>query len=286
MQELKYEQLEISLHYFIYEKESHQINALIHNYFEFELLTALYRLSELTSYFEIDIRAPKEGGYIEDLILKIFNPENFDFIQNVLFSFLGYFFSKKINKTEDIKNRLEILQKLKEEYEKGKMSKKEIDILIQNDRKLKKAMSEYFKIIDDERRINGVEVTVSSKGTELYTKKIDRTDFQTHYNHVEKDITLDELELVKDARIRIEIPVLSRVSTRKWCGIYHGIKIMFNIEDTFFLDEVHQGNVIFGANTFIECDLEIGYSPSITSDGGLKYSKPHYTVTKVHHVLQ
>lgn len=287
MEERNDKQIVISLHYYLEDEGVHQLNAFTHLYIEFELLHALLRLSELTKYFDVDIRVPKEGGFLEELIITNLNPDFIEFIKTVLVAYLSYYFTKKINTPENTRKRLEIAQKLKEEYENGKITQSEIDIYIQGDKKLKKIMEEYFKNIDTAKEIKGIEVVMSSQDEELCKTKIERSDFQTHYRHVEKDIIYDGETLVKNAILRIEIPILSSVSTRKWSGIYHGKKLSFNIKDTKFLDKVHQGNVTFGANTSIECDLEIGYIPSISHDGGLnKYPKPHYTVIKVHRVLQ
>ena len=280
MQYLLDNQIKISFHYQLEKDDAHQINAFSHNYSELELLCAITKLIELTGYFNVDVCVPKKGSFIDLLIINGFEISSFGVLTEVLGSFFKNYFTKKEKSLENIERYLRIRDYLKNEYEIGNITKEEIDIIIQHDRRLKKIMRKYFELIDKD--IKSINVTASYQNEELFSYTIDSNDFESHFYSTGEDITYQGLELVKNARIIIEIPVFSRVSKRKWSGIYQGDRISFTISDQDFLDEVHQGHIAFNANSTIKCDLEIYYPPLHTSDGNeIKYSKPRYRVTNV-----
>ena len=280
MYNLDTNQIEISLHYNFEKDGIHQINAFTHNFFEFELLMAFSRLTEIIGYFNVDICAPNKGSFIDNIVINGFELGGIDTLITALRSFFKLFFSKE-SKIDNIQKYYDVTKKMKKDFEEGRISKEEIEIIINHDKKLKKIMGKYFEFVSTE--IKSIDVTASSQGKELFSHTIESHNFNTQTCSTEEDFNYDEHVLVKHARITIETPVLSIASKRKWSGFYHGKRISFTISDTAFLNAVHQGKVNFNANTIIDCNLDINYKPVYTHDEKIiKYSKPFYRVTTVY----
>lgn len=126
--------LDLQLHYFIADIDSHVMDAKIHNEAERYLLKAI---SELQKYVNCEIiiktEAKSEGGLKETLNI-ICDKST---IKNLLIPFIASFFRPAISKTDEIKNRVEIAEHIKD----GNFSQEEAEILLSNDKTLKNGLA-------------------------------------------------------------------------------------------------------------------------------------------------
>lgn len=144
----------LQLHYFIAGDVPHAMDAKIHNESERYLLKAI---SELQKYVGCDIsvrvEAKNEGGIIDNLLLICDKIDISGTLTALLAGFTGSFFRPAIHKTDEIKNRIEIAEKIKS----GDFSKEEAEILLRGDKQLKKWISKYYEVISKEETITQIE---------------------------------------------------------------------------------------------------------------------------------
>jgi hypothetical protein len=242
--------IEFQLHYFLEDKNSHIMNANIHNESEHYMLTAIKNLQK---YLECEIKVevlPKEkGGLIN--IYRVFVENPVIVILSAVFgAWANNFFRPAIHKTDEQKNRIEIIEKLKQ----GNFTKEELDFIIQSDGELSKLKSLYYKNISKEPTILKIETeTYTDKKTAQEKTEIKKIQFIGHIIEKSENITSTEVQ----ATIYIVAPVL--ISGRKlpWRGIYISQPIEFRVEDKKFLKQVYNHEIKFGTGTSITCTLKI-----------------------------
>lgn len=244
-------ELEIKLHYKLKEEGVHQMDAKVHNECEHQFLLALEALKTYTGDYHIEVRVPQNGGIIDEFIVFI-NPDISDFIKIILTAFFTYYFTKRLNKKEDILRSLEIIEKIKEQ----KLTKEEALIVVSNDTKLRKIVSNYYKSAEKEPQITMIETIANEIDSqeEISSSKIEKQEFQSHILVTE---CTEQTELVEGTTIAVFSPVLQKGHGKIWNGIYSGKPIPFKIEDTEFLKQVYNNEIKFGSATTIKCNLQI-----------------------------
>lgn len=244
-------ELEIKLHYKLKEEGVHQMDAKVHNECEHQFLLALETLKTYTGDYHVGVRVPQNGGIIDEFIVFI-NSEISEFIKIILTAFFTYYFSKRLNKKENILRSLEIIKKIKEQ----KLTEEEALMVVSSDMKLRKIISNYYKSAEKESQITMIETTANEIGSqdEISSSKIEKQEFQSHILVTE---CTEQIELIEGTTIGVFSPVLKKGHGKIWNGIYSGKTIPFKIEDAEFLKQVYNNEIKFGSATTIKCNLQI-----------------------------
>ena len=250
------------------------MDAKIHNEAERYLLKAL---AELQKYVECDIsvrvEAKNEGGIIDNLLLICDKIDISNTLTALLAGFAGSFFRPAIHKTDEIKNRVEIAERIKS----GNFSQEEAEVLLKGDKQLKKWISKYYETLSKEDTITKVEANMPIDDAQnTVSASIEKKDF---YSHVIQEGTTTTTETKEGTTIYIVAPVLVQGRKLPWRGIYSGSPIEFKIEDKDFLEQVYNHEIKFGNGTSITCSLQIETKLTIKDNG--EEVKQYYTVKSV-----
>ena len=139
------------------------MDAKIHNESERYLLKAI---SELQKYVGCDIsvrvEAKNEGDIIDNLLLICDKIDISGILTALLAGFVGLFFRPAIHKTDEIKNRIEIAEKIKS----GDFSK--------GDKQLKKWISKYYEVLSKEETITKIEANIPTGDNQNNTVTIEK----------------------------------------------------------------------------------------------------------------
>lgn len=216
----------IELHYF-FSDESHTMDAVIRNKCEHEFLEIVKHVSTLFNVeFEIESEAYTEGGLREWWSLTIKkNPTLAAIIIGVLINVLSNYITtdRELNELQKLELRLSI-EKLKQDLEESKEKTPTIHIenatfIINNDIKIQKHKSNFYKNLEGYRKVIKIETTALSEENEPIDEPVpvERSDFGKFI------LTSDEMPPVLDDLAVIEIvsPVLTNTNY-KWKGIYKG----------------------------------------------------------------
>ena len=244
--------IEFELHYYLQNEHSHVMNAKIHNESERYLLLAIGELQKYLGYeIGIEVLAKSEGGLIDRFKIIVKNPIVLSLLSSLFTGLVMTFFRPAIPKTEEIKNKLEIIEKIKS----GEYSDTEIAYIIQGDEELSKLCSLYYKSISQETEVTQIETTIKNQNSLIKQDKtlIKKSDFSGHIIAQTKYSTTNSVQ----ATIYIVSPVLVAGRKLYWKGIYINQQIDFKIEDKEFLKQVYNHEIKFGAGTSITCTLKI-----------------------------
>jgi hypothetical protein len=106
--------LDFQLHYFIAGDDPHAMDAKIHNEAERYLLKAVFELQKYVGCdISVRVEAKNEGGIIDNLLLICDKIDISGTLTALLAGFTASFFRPAIHKTDEIKNRIEIAEKIK-----------------------------------------------------------------------------------------------------------------------------------------------------------------------------
>lgn len=264
-------ELELHLHYVLREDNIHQMNAKVHNDCERFFLQALDVLKSYTGDFNVEIKVPKEGGIINEFILSL-TPDFADLINIIITAFITHYFTKKANKTQDVLNLVEIIEKIKE----NKLTKEEALAVVAGDKKLRRIVSNYYKEIEKEPQVICIETSTNSFEEIAEFVRIEKPDFQTHI--IETD-SVEDTKTIEGTTIAILSPILQKGHGKIWNGIYSGKTISFKIEDSDFLGQVYNNEIKFGSATVIKCKLQIKRKETRT-EGDLQLKEEFEYVVK------
>ena len=269
-------ELELHLHYILQQEGIHQMDAKIHNECERHFLLALDALKAYTGDFHVEVKVPTEGGVVDELIIKFFDPSITDFLKMIFAAFLTYYFTKRGNKREDILKGIEIIEKIKEKN----LTKEEALAIVAHDKNLRKIVSNYYQTAEKEPQVISIETSSNEVGMpeESEVKRIERKDFQTHVFETD---TTEETQTIEGTTIGVFSPILQKGHGKTWNGIYSGKTISFKIEDKEFLEQVYNNEVKFGAATTIKCTLQIKRKQTRTEDDPKVKEDFEYTVKDV-----
>lgn len=270
----------LHLHYFLNNKNLHSMNAKVHNECAKQFIQAIILLNKyLDEPIELEVFAKEEGG-VKDLYKVIIkNPLILIVLTALITSAINQFFTSNfpvaINITDETKNKLENLLKIKEAIKTGLLTKEDFDYIVENDNDLKKLKSSFFKSAIKEKRINSIEIdAIKQDKTHIFKKiKINSSDFEACILPDEQKIIETEI----DAKIHIVAPVLIRGRKDYWKGIYNGQSIEFRVSDKVFLENVYQHIIKFSNGTYINCNMKITKTTS-TIDETEKISRNVFDV--------
>lgn len=262
--------LDIQLHYFIAGDASHTMDAKIHNEAERYLLKAFYELQKYVEHdISVRVEAKSEGGVIDNLLLNCDKNDIFGTLTALLAGFIASFFRPAIHKTDEIKNRIEIAEKIK----RGDFSKEEAEMLLKGDKQLRKWISKYYEALLNEETITKIKANITTEDNQNNTATIDKKDF---CGHIIQEETSTTTETINGATIYIVSPVLVKGRKLPWRGIYLGQPIEFKIDDKDFLKQIYDQEIKFGNGTSITCNLLIETKTIIKDD--IEDAKTYYTV--------
>lgn len=259
----------LQLHYFLNDKDLHSMNARVHNECAKQFIQAIALLNKyLDEPIELEVFAKNEGGVKDLYKIIVKNPLLLIVITALITSAVNQFFtsnfSPAINHTEETKNRLENLLKIKEAIKSGTLSSEEFDYIAENDKDLKKIKSNFFRSAKKEKRIDSIEVDAIKQENQTVFEKvtINSDDFDKCILPAELKSTITET----DAKIHIVAPVLIQGRKDFWKGIYNGVPIEFRVSDKVFLENVYQHIIKFSNGTFINCSMKVTKTTSTIDD--------------------
>lgn len=259
----------LQLHYFLNDKNLHSMNAKVHNECAKQFIQSIALLNKyLDEPIELEVFAKDEGGVKDLYKIIIKNPLLLIIITALITSAVTQFFtsnfSPAINHTEETKNKLENLLKIKEAIKTGTLTSDEFDYIVENDKDLKKLKSNFFRSAKKEKRIDSIEIDAIKKENQTIFEKvtINSVDFDNCILPAELKSTVTEA----DAKIHIVAPVLIQGRKDFWKGIYNGIPIEFRVSDKVFLENVYQHIIKFSNGTYINCGMKITKTTSTIDD--------------------
>ncbi len=260
----------IKLHYDLFVTDSHAMDALAFNKAEFHLIRAILYLSEYAGEpIKVNIEAKKEGSVID--LLQVILPDSVIkiVVEALLTALISNWFRPKIHRTEEIKNRLEIIDRIKA----GNYTKEEVEILLSGDKQLKKWCSYYYASIQKTNEVSQITASITDDNKLIEKESIGYKDF------VDKIITKDETtetRTIEGTTIHIVSPVLVKIKrTQLWEGIYSGIPIEFKVEDSEFMEQVYNHEIKFGNGTYITCSLAITTTTKVNDDGDIEINRTY-----------
>jgi hypothetical protein len=164
-------------------------------------------------------------------------------------------FSPAISVTEETKNKLDNVEKIKELIQTGNLSEQEFDYIVANDKDLKKIKSNFYKSAQKETTIESIEIEAFDRDDEpiLPKQSIDYKDFANCIIPDEQETNTEEI----NAKIIIVAPVLIRGRKDHWKGIFKDESIEFKVDDKVFLENVYQHQIKFSNGTYIDCIMRI-----------------------------
>lgn len=269
-------ELLLQIHYFLKKANDHNVNAFFHNKYESYLLHEIQEIAKIAGYkdFEVKLYPSQEGGWIDNL--KIILGDNIfsSLFTTLLNAFLNHKYAPAVSKNEDSKNLIEAATALKN----GNFTEEEAEILTEDNDKLARFASCYYKNVQKDNAITKIETTLTDNSTQkqLVNNIIERKDFDSHIISNNEKVT----DKILSTTIIVISPVLVNIKSVKWKGKYNGENITFTIKDDNFITQVMNREVKFDAGTTLTCDLII--DQKITTFVSRKRIKCTYTVSKVH----
>lgn len=260
---------QLLIHYY-FNDDTHVMNAKVRNYCEKEILSIVKTISEeFKVQIDVDVGVKKQGGIIDIYNLNIsfggLVAGLVDFGVLVI-SIIQLYISRKTKKDKEEQNLR--IEHLKSEIELKKGGNdlinnqinrilKQIDYLFNENFKLKKQCSNFYKEMRSENKITKFESCIKD-GSIL----INRDEFDDYILEIEKlDPYVD-----KNAQIEVISPVLKKTKA-SWTGIYKGKIIQFKMLSKEFKKSVLDGNVNFKNGTTIIGELKI--DRKIDEDGNV-----------------
>lgn len=255
----------IELHYELFAANSHSMDALAFNKSEYHLIKAIHSLRDYAGEaIKVNIEAKSEGS-VKD-ILQVILPDSAIkiVVEALLTALISNWFRPKISKTEEIKNRIEIIDRIKS----GNYTKEEVENLLSGDKRLRRWCSEYYDSIQKTNEVSQITASIIDDNKLIEEASIEHTDFD------DKIITTEETtetKTIEGATIHIVSPVLVKVKrTQLWEGIYSGEPIEFKVEDSEFMEQVYNHEIKFGNGTYIKCSLAITTTTKVKDDGDVE----------------
>ena len=259
----------LQLHYFLNDAKLHSMNAKVHNECAKQFIQAITLLNKyLDEPIELEVFAKEEGGVKDLYKIIIKNPLLLIIITTLITSAINKFFdsnfSPAINHTEETKNKLENLLKIKEAIKTGTLTSEEFDYITENDKDLKKLKSNFFRSAKKEKRIDSIEIDAINRDNQTVFEKVSINS--ADFNNCILPAELKSIITEADARIHIVAPVLIQGRKDFWKGIYNGVPIEFRVSDKVFLENVYQHIIKFSNGTYINCSIKITKTTSTIDD--------------------
>jgi hypothetical protein len=243
---IHYHLMQEDLH--IMQEDLHNLNALIHNECERNFILSVKNLEKYAECeFDIEVLPKKEGGLISEYIIEILKDVG-PFAGGILTAWVTNFFRPKTHTTEEIKDKAEIIDKIKQ----GNYTQEEFDYIASSDKDLMRLKSNFYKSASKEPSIVKIETQISDNQP-IY---INHNEFHINIITPTEETTKKD---ILNVTIYIVSPILVKIpnSKQKWRGIYQGYPIDFNILDKEFIKQVENHEIYFENGTNIVCNLVI-----------------------------
>lgn len=228
------ESITLQLHYYFSNENSHSMNAKVHNDCDKQFIQAVQILNKyFDNPFEVIVFAKDEGG-IKDIYQIIIKDALVLILLTALITsttqqFVTSNFAPAINVTEETKNKLDNVDKIKELIKSGSLTEEEFDYITSNDKELRKLKSNFYKSAKKEKTITYIEVeAIKQDATPVFEKK------SITYSEFDNCILTEEQEKSEteiDAKVYIVSPILIKGRKDLWKGIYNDDSIEFKISD-------------------------------------------------------
>jgi hypothetical protein len=276
------ESLTLQLHYYFSNKETHAMNAKVHNDCDKHFINALQLLNKyLDSPFEVIVFAKEEGGILDHYKIAIKDPLILIILTTLISSTTQQFFTSNfppaINVTEQTKNKLTNLANIKELIRTGALTPEEFEYITSKDKDLRKLKSNFYKSAKKEKTITSIEIQAIDQNTNpVFEKK------SICYNDFDNCILTEEqkkTDAIIDAKIYIVSPVLIRGRKDYWKGIFNDKPIEFRVSDKVFLNYVYNHVIKFSNGTFIICKMKVT-TTTYSNDENDKISRNIIDVTE------
>lgn len=272
-QESQKSQIRFQLHYFLQDSNVHSMDAPTHNESEKYLLNSIKLLQNyIDNQINIEVLAKEEGG-LQDIYDLIINIQDIPIVTFLLIAWINNYFRPQIHRTEEDKNKIEVVKDkidIINDLKSGKFNEDEIDYLLKGNKDLEKLKSNFFAKIDNSNEVTKIETQTIFSDDKIIKTKIDKLDFS---KNIIEDLIETSKKDVPDATVYIVAPVLLQGNKTYWKGIYLQEPIDFKMNDKDFLEQVYNHEIKFGAGTYIKCKLTIETKVnSTTHEGYNKYS--------------
>lgn len=256
--------LTIQLRYCFDDENKHSMNAEVFNECERQFIKAL---KSTEKYFEDTLQVkikPREAGSLID-VLTIAGTGAFCY--ELIKTFATKFFDSKFptakHKTDEVNQKLENLQTIKEQIKAGTLTETDFDYIASNDKDLRKQKSNFFKTAKKEKDVTKIETTTSTNTNEQpLIIVVTRQDFDTFIIAE----TTEKTDETQEAKIYIVAPILIKGRRDAWKGILDENSIDFRIADKEFLEQVWNKQINFQNGTFINCELKTTTTTNIETE--------------------
>ncbi|MCT4404736.1 hypothetical protein EFT43_07465 [Leuconostoc falkenbergense] len=266
-----------SFRYIFEDEKQHEISAETLLTAELSLLDYIHRFSKKTGIQVGLVYKTREPGSVQDYFDLVWSNPLFQasaafIIKDVLTAIIKKFISpnpkNKLSDEESTKLNIANYIDLKSKFEAGKLTAEEVNAFLDNDSKLKKYKSIFWKSVKDDSQIKKVEIKRDTNVIQL----VQRPDFDSRIIDEKQ-----ENEIIHNAKVFITSPVLTKESNEMWSGEYENQLIKFYVKDNDFKNKVFSGEIVFkGATIFIDCELK-----KIKQFEDNREAKPKYQVDEV-----
>lgn len=283
--------VELQLHYFFKEEDLHSMNATIFNECEKYFIQSIGVLNKYLNFtIEVEVLAREEGGIKSLYKIAIKNPIILIILTALITRFFEGLLPPAIHPTEETRNKLENVAQIKELINSGELTEEMFDYVVENDRKLRRLKSEFYKSAKKESQIERIEISDDKplNNIPIFDKKtISYTDF-------DKCILTEEYEKEEneiDVKIYIVAPILIKGRRDFWKGICDNEPIEFRVTDKDFLEQVYTHTIKFSNGTFINCKMRVTKTMEMNDDK-IKIYREVFDVINygeddlIHHVLK
>jgi hypothetical protein len=259
--------IDVHLHYYFEDVDSHSMNAVIHNNCERQFIHYIIN-KYLDNEIQIEVFAREEGGLKDNLKIILKTAIATTLINSAISTFFTTNFSQKIPITEETKSKLENVLAIKEAIKSNNLTDEEFEYVVRNDRDLRKLKSDFFKTVKQEKKLTKIEVEIPTErdGKPVFdTISVPCSQFN-NFILPDDDKTEEENETVdKDAKIFIVAPILIKGRRDLWKGIYNNESIEFKLTDIVFLNDVYNHTIKFSNGTYIVCSIKINTRTNSTT---------------------
>lgn len=260
--------LTIQLRYCFDDENKHTMNAEVFNECERQFIKAI---KSTEKYFEDTLQVkikPREAGSLIDIFtVAINNPAITTTFTTLITIFATKFFDIKFStakhKTDEVNQKLENLQKIREQIKAGTLTENDFDYIAINDKDLRKQKSNFFKTAKKEKDVTKIETTTSTNINEQpIIIVVTRQDFDSF---IIADTT-EQTDETQEAKIYIVAPILIKGRRDAWKGIFEESNVDFKIADKEFLEQVWNKQINFQNGTYINCELKTTTTTNIETE--------------------
>lgn len=248
---------QFSFRYIFEDVNQHEINAKTLLTAEVALLDYINRFSKKTGIQVELIYKTREPGSVQDyfnLVISnpIFQATTVFITKDIATALIKKFISanpkNKLSDEESTKLNIGNYTNLKAKFEKGELTEEEVNGFLENDSKLKKYKSVFWKSLKDDSQVKEAEIRRDNNIIQL----VQRPEFDSRIIDEKQ-----ENEIIHNVKVFITSPVLIKESNEMWSGEYENQLIKFHVKDKAFKDKVFNGEISFkGATVFINCELK------------------------------